>query len=659
MARPRRIKNLLVLILRVLIVAGLSFMLARPVLINQSGLGLLGGSQRAVALIFDNSASMRYGETLSDRGSQAKEAALAILGSMEEAGRVLVIPTVRAPASDPGPRFLFPKEAMGEVKNLPVSFGTGDLLQAFGRAYQALQPWKGRKEIVMVTDLTRGEWEKFNLARLVAFDRQVPIKVVRLGGEKRDDNTAILSAELLGGPVVGAAGSVRVVLANYGQKPVNGLAVRLLVNGEKVDQKTIDLEPFERVTTSLGLRPARPGWARLEINISQDRLAVDDSYYVSVEVEEKLRVLVVDGDHKTSLKASETYYLVHALNPLRMGEDSPVVPRVITPDELGPLDLQTYRLFILANLEKLSGLQAQRLMDRVTAGARLILFLGDKVEVAQYNAVLYDGQLRLLPQRLRAIYQSAQDTPERIGRIDFEHPALAIFKGAEKSLTSARFHRYFLLDKSEGAPGSRVLIATERGDPLLVHSKVGRGEVFLFTSSADADWNDLSLKTGYLPLVQSLVRHGAGPRGKRYDPGTRVGQPLDLSPPKEAGSRIAAGFATITDPSGKEIATLVSPEGDETTAGFGGTVFPGIYGISRDGLQWLQAVNVPREESDLAKVSAEELAVKMGGLSMEVTEYSTPEDLRSLMGFRRELWPVLLLFVITLLVGETILANRQ
>ncbi|MEE8448728.1 MAG: BatA and WFA domain-containing protein [Thermodesulfobacteriota bacterium] len=662
LARPRRIKHLLVLALRILIVAGLSFMLARPVLVSQGGLALVGGSQRTMALIFDNSASMRYRETLSDRVSKAKEAALTILGNMKERGKVIVIPTVSAPASDAPPRLLFPEEAMMEVKTLPVSFGTGDLNYAFSQAYQALQPLKGQKEIVMVTDLTRGEWENFNLARLKAFDRQVPVKFIRLGEEKRDDNAAILSAEFFGGPVVGAAMAVRIVLANYGQRPVKGLAVRLMLNGEKVDQKAIDLEPFDRVTTSLELRAMHPGWARLEITISQDRLVVDDSYYLSFKVEDKLRALVVDGDPKTSLKASETYYLVNALNPQRTGEDSPVVPRVITADELTHIDITPYRLIVLANLEKLNRLPAQQLLDRVEAGASLFIFLGDKVAVERYNSYLYDGPLPLLPQRLKAVYQS-ENKPERIGKIAFEHPALTIFKGAEKSLISAKFHRYFLLDMSEVASGSRVLIATERGDPLLIQTQVGEGKVFLFTSSADADWNDLSLKTGYLPLIQSLVQYGAGLQPRKTDSSTRVGEPLEFSPSKEAGSGTATGianvFATVTDPSGKEATIMVSPEDGKTGARLGSTIFPGIYKIDLDGLHWLHAVNVPREESDLAKVSGEELAGKLGGLSMEVTGYRTPEDLSSLIRARRELWPILLLFIIALMVGETLLANRQ
>ncbi len=655
LARPLRIKNLLVLALRVLIVAGLSFMLARPVLVAQRGLALAGGGQCAVALILDNSASMRYKNAISDRVSMSKEAALAILKYMEQVGRVMVIPTVGISPSDAHSKLLSPEQAIKEVQSLPASFGTGDLTNALSQAYQALQSWKGEKELVMVSDLTKAEWEKFDLARLRAFDRQVPVKVVRLGDEKRDDNVAVLSAEVIGGSVVGISSSVRIVLANYGQRLVKSLTVRLLLNETKVDQKVIDLEPFSRVTTSLKFSPASSGWVQVEVNVSQDRLAVDDSYYLSFKVEGKLGALVVDGDPKTSLKASETYYLVNALNPERTGEDSIVVPRVITGNELDHVDITPYRLVMLANLGKLTGEHAQKLLDHVKAGASLFIFLGDKVVPERYNVTLYDGRVRLLPQRLRTVYPYVQDTLERIGKIDFEHPAFTIFKGTERSLISAKFYRYFLLDMSEVEADSRALINTERGAPLLVQTQVGEGRVFLFTSSADADWNDLSLKTGYLPLIQSLVRYTVGLQSRGCDSSTRVGQPLRFPPPKDDRAKIA----TVADPSGKEAAILVSPKDGKTDARYMGTIFPGIYRIALDNLQWVHAVNVPREESDLAKVSKAELSSKLSGVPIEVINYRTSEDVRSVFGIRKELWRILLVFVIALMVGEVIVANRQ
>lgn len=654
LARPLRLKHLLLLALRILAVATLAFMLARPVLVSRAGLSLIGESQLALALIFDNSASMRYVQTLSDRATQAKEAASAILNNMEPGGRVILIPTVKG--SDPADlaQLSTPAQAITELEALSVSFGSGDLMHALSQAYQALSSWKGQKEIVIVTDLTKGEWERFNLGGLSAFNSETPVKIVQLGSEKRDANSAVLSARLTDAPVVGVANSVRAVLISYSQEPVKGLSVRLLLDGENTDQKTVDLQPFERVETILEFRAQRAGYIQAEVKITQDRLNIDDSYYLTIKVEEKLRALVVDGDPKTSLKASETYYLVNALNPKGTGEDSVVVPRVITADEFSQVDLTPYPLVALANVDRISTSQAKRLQNQVKAGASLFLFLGDKVAAERYNASLHDGPARLLPQRLKEVHRNPSGEAERIAKIDFDHPALSIFRGASAGLTSAGFNRYFLLEESGAASEARVLLVSRRGDPLLVQGQLGRGRVFLFTSSADANWNDLSLKTGYLPLIQSLLHYAAGFLQANKEIGARVGQPLKISLPEARAGRIA----TVTDPAGREATVMVRSAQGKTSGSYLGTAYPGLYNLSLDGLRWLQAVNVPREESDLAKVSKEELLNKLGAAALQLVKYRTSEELASLVGSRKELWSFLLILMVLLLIGEAIVANR-
>jgi hypothetical protein len=58
-----------------------------------------------------------------------------------------------------------------------------------------------------------------------------------------------------------------------------------------------------------------------------------------------------------------------------------------------------------------------------------------------------------------------------------------------EGLKAAAFQRYFRL---EG--GGRSLLTFSNKDPLLSEGDLGKGKIFLFTSTADIDWNDLPLK---------------------------------------------------------------------------------------------------------------------------------------------------------------------
>ena len=83
---------------------------------------------------------------------------------------------------------------------------------------------------------------------------------------------------------------------------------------------------------------------------------------------------------------------------------------------------------------------------------------------------------------------------------------------------------------------------------------------------------------------------------------------------------------------------------------------PGIYQFHPPAGEVRQAVNTPAAESDLAKISDDELKNKFGAVDMKVVEYE-PDGTNDQRGGRNELWPVLLGLLLSVLAFEMILAN--
>ena len=98
--------------------------------------------------------------------------------------------------------------------------------------------------------------------------------------------------------------------------------------------------------------------------------------------------------------------------------------------------------------------------------------------------------------------------------------------------------------------------------------------------------------------------------------------------------------------------------GEKAGATFVNNLWPGVYKAVLAQTEFLYAVNVPVEESDLGKLSKEELSKKLALVPLELVEYKSEADLAALYGTRKELWPFFLLFIILLMVGESVLANR-
>ncbi len=605
-AKPQRLKHLLLLALRILAVLGIVFMMARPVL-TRPGIAALR-SEGAKVIILDNSLSMGFREQGGERYDLAKKAAKEALRGFE--GQVAIIPTVGVQIGQTtakGVQWIKAEEALKELETILLSFGRGDTASSLSLAYQRLKDLKTSKQILILSDMARGDWEALDLSKLGTVS-DADVTFLRIGGRGRDPNFCVKSVNLTEGEaVVGAPSRLEVVVSNLSEKPETTL-IQLYLSGIKVDQKSIDPKAGEDGKVYFELFLEKPGWIDGEVRLSGDRLPSDDIFYFPLKVREKVKVLIVDGDPRTSLKASESYYLINALRPGGL-ESSPFLVRVITEAEVASVNLRPYDAIFLLNAAKP---YPSRLASFLELGRPVFIFLGDRASPEEYNA------FTLLPWRIGELRDLGQK-PERIAQIDPGRDALkSLFRGSE-SLKSASFQRYF---KIEGS--TRNLLTLGNQDPLLVEAETGKSRLFLFTSSADLDWNDLPLKAAYLPLIQGLLKEAIGLTGSSLPAGLRVGEPL------------------------KEQVRPVQIRGPQ-----GG---PGIYQFSLPSGDVRRGVNPAYEESDLAKMAEGELQKKFGAIAVKVIEYQEGK-LKDLQAGRKELWPFLLAFLMVVLAVEMGLAN--
>jgi hypothetical protein len=607
MARPQRLKHFLLLALRVLAVLSLVFLMARPVL-TRPGF-LTKGSEASRIVILDNSLSMGYREDGGERLALAKKAAREVIEGTK--GKVLLIETssihsLREKEAD----WLPANEVLKELDQIHLSFGRGDPTGAIDRAYRKLKELKTPGEILILSDMTRGDWEGFNLNRIKNISGETAITFIRMGGIDRDSNMAIKEMRAVeGDSVIGVPLRFEVTVSNLSDQSGSTLA-QLYLSGVKRDQKSIDLKAGGEGMVYFEQSFDKPGWVNGEVRLSGDRLTYDDLFYFSLKIRDKIKVLVVDGDPRTSLRAGESYYFVNALHPGGV-EDSPFMVRVITEAEFSSHDLKPYDAVNLLNVARP---QASRLTAVLESKKPVFIFLGDRVISEEYN------NIPLFPWRIREIRNTETSKPQSVAQIDNSHDSLKPFSGPmAESLKKASFYRYFKIEGSK-----KNLLTLGNRDPLLAEAEFGRGKLFLYTSSADLDWNDLPLKTAYLPLVQGLLKESVGLSRESLPMGMRIGQP----------------FEEKTRP-----VQMIGPGGG-----------PGIYQFTPPAGEVRYGVNPPTEESELSKMTPEEMKRRFGAIDVKVVEFKEGM-LSSVHGGRQEMWPFLLIFVLIVLAVEMAVAN--
>ncbi len=626
--RKAQLENLLLLLLRMAVPVLLAFALARPYARGAGPLAALSEARRDLALILDLSASTGYRSQLESAHERVLARARELLGELDGGrGDRVVLVAAGAQASVLARRT--PEEALELLSAIDgPEDGACDLAGALGALQRELEERGGPEgdaqlELRLLTDLQARPWRAASgwteaLDALQARGLELVVEDLgpvapmpqNLGIGALEPRTRWLAA---GMPIEFA---VRV--DNRGEAPAGSVRVALYAGGERRASQAIDLPARGSRELSFQLSFAQAGEQLVEARLDGDALAIDDARAHVLLVPGPTRVLLVTGARDAQLERDPLGMLEAVLRPLQ--EDgtrdaamsiTPFATSVRSLVELNAqeIELADYDAIWIANAENLAPRTIERLEERVAAGAGLVLSLGERVDIAGWNARLWraDGS-GLLPARLRRVLAVPDRRAGyfRVARFDASHPALAFFDDElwRPLLTEVPIYSFVA---SELAPAARALaeLDDEAASPLLVQRAYDRGQVLLWTSTIDPSWSRVADSPRTLvPLVHELVRAAGSARTR----------PRNVA----LGSALEADFESFPRelralaPDGSERALALEPR----ALGPALWQLPPFLGADRVGLWRIAAagnatrafaVQFDPEEGDLARLAPAEL----------------------------------------------------
>src|ERR1051325_5723872 len=382
-SRSYRLRHWLLLALRTLAVILLALLLANPIF--QTGAGLFAGSGPvSLVILLDNSLSM----TWSGDGNgfkQAKEAARLLLTSLNDGDRAALIPTNHA-AND---TFRLKPErqvVLKELDGIEIADGTANLSDALAKAYELLSEPASQKEIRLITDMGLTGWDEFSISALKRVDPSIQLKIIRIPSKGKPLNGTI-KAVRLGNEGVGVNLPVNVeaTLANFGDTEIKDILVQLSVDGQTKEQKLATIPAKGETAVTFQTRLTQAGPHTGEVRLKKDGFAGNAATYFALDAQDKLRILLVDGDPQTSLPQSETFFIARALNPTGERDASLYLPTVILADGLAAASLDSYQVVVLCNVSTIPDSLVQKLQDFLRQGGGVLIFSGDRVQAESYQ----------------------------------------------------------------------------------------------------------------------------------------------------------------------------------------------------------------------------------------------------------------------------------
>lgn len=643
--RKQRLRNPLLLLLRLAALLLLVLAFARPLLTDPDAMGLSGSGARSLILLLDDSYSMRFG----DRFERAQAQARSILEEMGPGDRVRTVlfsdstRLLNRPEANP-------REVRKLVDALEPGFSGTDYGPALRLADQLLAGAPDRSpEIHWISDFQESGWQPGSPR--VSIDEKVDIRTYPMGSAP-GPNVSIGQVTMQPEDRSSSRVTIRVQIRSQHLHQALDLTLALAINGQPARNRTVHLGVDDRklIRFESVAIPRGESYARLHLQF-EDALPEDNFAYSSLSPPPRVKTLVLGARRR------DHYYLSRALTA---SPDSPFDLQVAEPGRFPPAELPSYAAVILNNCGPLPAETASALIRFVKSGGGLLLISGPRMDAESL------GDLKeILPATLLKRYRAAgRGRNQPIGRLQKRHPIFNLFEEVHFSYFMATAYTDYYL--ANPLAGGQVLAALQDGSPLLLERTAGKGRVLLFTSSLDRSWNQLPLKSVFLPFCQEMVKYAARfqPSPQAYRVGDRVAlQSLNPQWAKtlatlSASSRSFAHTWTVVSPSGREIPLDDSVGEDQSSLKL---TEPGFYRFRVQETEHLVAANLDPRESDLRSPDPEQLLAQLprvsrhgGGAARQPTSIDRPHALEN----RQHLWWYLVLTVCLALLVESLLANR-
>ncbi|HWA99711.1 MAG TPA: BatA domain-containing protein [Pirellulales bacterium] len=529
-SRRTRLRDILLLILRMACVALFGLAMARPFLTTGSQ-EPVGNQPVHAVLLIDNSLSMAYEQLGSTLLDQARSQAHDYVESLPLGSRVSVLPLCASEGTFSRDAYLRADDALDALDAVTVADRESNLSAAAEMALEACRhlPEPRGKRVVLFSDVQANNWPAEVVSR--AFASLDSVQVVPVGPRRRE-NAWIADLRSTDAVAAVQAPTEFVATVRYeGVSPRRNVEVTFAVDDVTVDSRTIDLQPGQTREITVEHRfttPVEPGgiaFATVRASLSADRLAEDDSRTLMVPLVEALPVLFVDQWGSDEDPALDRYGETYRLRRLMQSSTSSDAQRRSMPRphhlRIGELSrdlLAQARLVVVAGIES-PGDSVTLLREFIESGGQIIIAAGDRFDPRAWNQLAWRDAAGILPAPLsdtlfgsRPIDTAAKIEPFALDPASMQHPYF-LLEGASPQQISDLYREPLFFQAVAVAsstatnvdPPPRVIARFDNGMPFIVERTIGRGRSTFIASAIQSDWNTLTMTNAVL-MFDRMIR---------------------------------------------------------------------------------------------------------------------------------------------------------
>lgn len=495
--RRIKLKQWILLALRILIILLLVAAFARPTIKSISVGGTASAAKTSAVIVLDDTYSMAVVAEQGSYFNKAKQTVKNLLGEFQEGDEVSVVLVSGQNSLNATTNF---SSVISFVDNSEISFVSGTIHKSLIKAAQILSSSDNfNKEIYILSDFQKTELKSVSSVqsdlsgllpkdiRLYTFDYR-SMDPANLTLTDLKVNNQIFEK----GKIISFSASVK----NTSEKSFNNAVVSLFINGSRSAQQSFSARPGETKLLNFETTLKENGLLEIIAELEDDDIEFDNKRYLSLYVPEKIKTALFYD------KISDTKFVELALSGA--SNSAPISIAKYPLSRAASVNLNNFDAVIIIGSETINNYD--RLRQYSENGGSLLIMPGSGSTLNRFQKLCEEIGISQ-PSGFRGEMNN-NSNPAVFEETDFMHPIFKnLYENESGSLSKREIDSpeiYYYL-KTSPSGGSKKIISLIDGSAFLSEFDKNNGRILLFNSAPVLSWSNFPLKGIFPPLINKSV----------------------------------------------------------------------------------------------------------------------------------------------------------
>ncbi len=475
-----RLRNLLVLLSRILAISFLVFLFAQPFIPQNEE---VKQGPAVVSIFIDNSFSMSSLSQDVPLLDKAKRRASEIVNAFRPEDRIQIL---THDFEGRHQRLVGQEAAIDLIEEIEITPVVKPIVQVVERQEQLMAESQAEnRSIYLISDFQESIVETaVELQDSATQLYLLPMQAVQQSNVSLD--SVWFEAPL---QVLGANNALIAQFTNRSDQPVENVRLSLTYGGQTKPEGSFTLAAEESILDTIRFQAQGTGWQEAQVSITDYPVQFDDTYFFTFFVPEAIRILVIYEDQpnpflQSAFEGMGYFELVEA-----------------NANNLNYTQFGRYQLIVLTDLAEVSSGLTSALKSYQGSGGNVLVFPSSNADLGSYQNML--ATLGADPLR------NYQAEVKQVGSINTDEFVFNdVYETLDRNLRLPSSQGSYRLNVN-GSGRGEALLTFRDGTPYLLKYKPDRGHLYLSLAPLDPELNDLA-RNGeiFVPMLYKMSISG-------------------------------------------------------------------------------------------------------------------------------------------------------